>query len=105
MFEANLERTYAADPYCQMGGFVKRCRGLNLYLKMENSKGHRIEDLLIGNTPMQDDRVYCAAMLAEQGVPKKYGSNRQKIRIDAIQALRQLFASTHQFEASGGAAK
>lgn len=96
MLEANLERTYAADPYCQMGGFVKRCRGLNLYFKMENPKGHRIEDLLIGNTPMQGDRVYCAAMLGEQGVPRKYGRNRQKIGIDAIQALQQLFASTHQ---------
>lgn len=96
MLEANLERTYAADPYCQMGGFVKRCRGLNLYFKMENPKGHRIEDLLIGDSPIQGGRVYRAAMLGEQGVPKKYGSNRQKIGVDAIQALQQLFASTRQ---------
>ena len=33
-----------------------------------------------------------AAMLGEQGVPKKYGSNRQKIEIDAIESLQQLFA-------------
>jgi 2',3'-cyclic-nucleotide 2'-phosphodiesterase (5'-nucleotidase family) len=94
MLEANLERTYAADAYSQMGGFVKRCRGLNLYFKMENPKGHRIEDLLVGGSPVQDGRVYRAAMLGEQGVPKKYGSNRQKIGVDAIQALQQLFAST-----------
>ncbi|OZB42424.1 MAG: bifunctional metallophosphatase/5'-nucleotidase [Thiomonas sp. 13-66-29] len=96
MLEANLERTYAADAYCQMGGFVKRCRGLNLYFKMENPKGHRIEDLLIGGSPIQGGRVYRAAMLGEQGVPKKYGSNRQKIEVDAIQALQQLFASPRQ---------
>jgi 2',3'-cyclic-nucleotide 2'-phosphodiesterase (5'-nucleotidase family) len=94
MLEANLERTYAADPYSQMGGFVKRCRGLNLYFKMENPKGHRIEDLLIGGRPIQDGMVYRAAMLGEQGVPKKYGSNRQNIEVDAIQALQRLFAST-----------
>ena len=79
-----------------MGGFVKRCRGLNLYFKMENPKGHRIEDLLIGGSPIQGGRVYRAAMLGEQGVPKKYGSNRQKIEVDAIQALQQLFASPRQ---------
>ncbi len=100
MLEANLERTYAADAYCQMGGFVKRCRGLNLYFKMENPKGHRIEDLFIGGSPIQDGRVYHAAMLGEQGVPKKYGSNRQKIGVDAIQALQQLFASNSQVRAN-----
>jgi sulfur-oxidizing protein SoxB len=77
-----------------MGGFVKRCRGLNLYFKMENPKGHRIEDLLIGGNPVRGGKVYRAAMLGEQGVPMKYGSNRQKIEVDAIQALQQLFAST-----------
>jgi len=92
MLEANLERTYSPDPYCQMGGFVKRCRGLNLYFKMENPKGQRIEDLLVDGTPIQPGRIYRAAMLGEQGVPSKYGSKRQKIEIDAIQSLQQLFA-------------
>lgn len=92
MLEANLERTYSPDPYSQMGGFVKRCRGLNLYFKMENPKGHRIEDLLVDGAPLQPGRLYRAAMLGEQGVPMKYGSNRRKIAIDAIESLQQLFA-------------
>jgi len=71
MLEANLERTYSPDPYCQMGGFVKRCRGLNLYFKMENPKGQRIEDLLVDGAPVQSGRIYRAAMLGEQGVPMK----------------------------------
>lgn len=94
MLEANLERTYAADAYDQMGGFVKRCRGLNMYFKMENPKGHRIEDLLVGGRPIQGGKVYRAAMLGEQGVPQKYGSNRQQVGVDAIQALQRWFAST-----------
>ena len=93
MLEANLERTYSADAYCQMGGFVKRCRGLNLYFKMENPKGHRIEDLLIDGAPVRPGRSYRAAMLGVQGVPKKYGSQRQELEIDAIEALQRLFAS------------
>ena len=96
MLEANLERTYAADAYRQMGGFVKRCRGLKLYFKMENPTGHRIEDLLIGGSPVQGGKVYRAAILGEQGVPTKYGSNRRKIGVDAIGALQQLFASTRE---------
>ena len=36
MLEANLERTFAADPYEQMGGYVKRMRGLKMYFKAEN---------------------------------------------------------------------
>ncbi|WP_418317241.1 bifunctional metallophosphatase/5'-nucleotidase [Piscinibacter sakaiensis] len=94
MLEANLERTYSPDPYCQMGGFVKRCRGLNMYFKMENPKGHRIEDLLVDGAPVQPGRRYRAAMLGEQGVPAKYGSQRQKLEVDAIESLQQWFAQT-----------
>ena len=100
MLEFNLERTYSPDPYCQMGGFVKRCRGLNLYFKMENPKGHRIEDLLVDGVPIQPGRVYRAAMLGEQGVPQEYGRKRQKIEIDAIQSLQQLFAGGRQVRGS-----
>lgn len=92
MLEANLERTYSPDPYCQMGGFVKRCRGLNMYFKMENPKGQRIEDLLVDGAPVQPGRAYRAAMLGEQGVPTKYGSGRKTLEIDAIESLRRFFA-------------
>lgn len=96
MLEANLERTYSADAYCQMGGFVKRCRGLNMYFKMENPKGHRIEELLIDGAPVVDRRIYPAAMLGEQGVPAKYGSNRRKLGVQAVEALQLLFSQGGQ---------
>lgn len=92
MLEANLERTYSADPYCQMGGYVKRCRGLNLYFKMENPKGHRIEELLVEGRPVRPDRLYRAAMLGEQGVPAKYGGHRQQLQVNAIESLQRLLA-------------
>ena len=91
MLEANLERTYSSDPYCQMGGFVKRCRGLNMYFKMENPRGHRIEDLLVDGSPVQLGRSYPVAMLGEQGVPAKYGSQRKTLEIDAIESLQHWF--------------
>jgi S-sulfosulfanyl-L-cysteine sulfohydrolase len=93
MLEANLERTYSADPYAQMGGFVKRCRGLAMYFKMENPKGSRIEDLIVEGRPVDARRVYRAAMLGEQGVPSKYGANRQSTGVRAVDALQRVFAA------------
>ena len=45
MIEENLERALSADPYQQMGGYVKRCLGLKLYVKLENPAGSRIQQL------------------------------------------------------------
>jgi hypothetical protein len=59
--EENMERTFSADPYPQMGGYVKRCRGVNIYAKIENPTGHRIERFFIGGEPLDPDRTYTAA--------------------------------------------
>ena len=56
--------------------------------------------LLVDGAPVQPGRVYCAAMLGEQGVPKKYGSKRQKIEVDAIESLQHLFAHGSQVRGS-----
>src|SRR3989344_5577170 len=45
MLEDNLERTFAADAYEQMGGYIKRCRGLTAFVKIENPKGERVDRL------------------------------------------------------------
>lgn len=93
MPQANVERTYAANAYEQMGGFVKRCRGLRLFFKMENPKGHRIESLMVDGEAVKGDRLYRAAMLGEQGVPAKFGGQRKKVGTTAIAALRDLYAT------------
>ena len=91
MLEENLERTFAADPYEQMGGYVKRMRGLKLYFKAENPKGRRIDRLFAGNEAIKSDRVYQVAFVTAQGVPTKFGHDRASLDIDAISALRCLF--------------
>lgn len=91
MLEENLERTFAADPYEQMGGYVKRMRGLKLYFKAENPKGRRIDRLFAGSEPVKPDRVYSVAFVTAQGVPAKFGHDRTNIGVDAITALRRLF--------------
>src|SRR3546814_11540973 len=58
MIEENLERTFAADPYDQMGGYIKRMRGVDLAFKAENPKGQRIERLFLDGRPANDGTVY-----------------------------------------------
>ena len=48
MLEENLENTFASDPYNQMGGYLRRCLGLKMLVKVENPAGIRIQSLFIG---------------------------------------------------------
>lgn len=91
MLEENLERTFAANPYEQMGGYVKRMRGLTLYFKAENPKNFRIDRLFVGENPVVNEKYYSVSFVTAQGVPKKFGRNRKKLNIDAITALKKLF--------------
>lgn len=89
MMEKNLERTFSRDPYQQMGGYVKRCMGLNLYFKIENDKDQRIEDLFVQGELVKPDKVYDLCFVTSQGVPKEYGTDRKKLEISAIEALEE----------------
>jgi len=88
----NLEKTFAADPYKQMGGYMKRCLGITMYIKIENPAGTRIQHLFIGNEKVENDRMYDAAFVTVQGVPKKYGTHRMNLDLHAIDALRKYIA-------------
>ncbi len=91
MLEENLERTFAADPFEQIGGYVKRMRGIKLYLKVENPFGHRIDRVFVADRPVEPDDTYEVAFITEQGVPARFGRDRSSTGVDAITALRQLF--------------
>jgi sulfur-oxidizing protein SoxB len=92
MMEVNLERTFSANPYQQMGGYVKRCLGLNLYFKMENPPGTRIQELFVQGHRLQPDRVYSAAFVTSQGVPAKYGKERADLEVRAVEAMERYLA-------------
>ncbi len=92
MIEENLEHTLAADPYQQMGGYVKRCLGLSLYLKLENPAGSRIQQCFIGSEKLKRNETYTAAFVTTQGVPKKYGCHRLDLELKAIDALKRYCA-------------
>ncbi len=87
MMEENLEHTFSRDPYRQMGGYVKRCRGINCYIKVENPEGHRIQEFFVQGERLSDEAIYSAAFVTSQGVPAYYGENRRDLDIRAIDAL------------------
>lgn len=88
MLEENLERTFSCDPYRQMGGYVKRCLGLQVYFKLENPPGHRIQRIFTSGEDLEPDRSYTAAFVTEQGVPRRFGRQRKEHPEHAIAALR-----------------
>lgn len=102
MLEENLERTFASDPYDQMGGYLKRFRGLTLYGKIENPRGHRIEKILMGERELEDDEEVAVAFLTEQGVPAKYGHDRRHLDVYAIDTLEAYFADTAHIDQKPG---
>ncbi len=88
MLEENLQRTFAADPWEQMGGYVKRCMGLTMYFKIENPPGERIEHLFVDDERVHPDDLFDTCFVTTQGVPAKYGSRRQKTDVKAIAGLK-----------------
>lgn len=99
MLEENLERTFSCNPFNQMGGFVKRCLGLNVYLKIENPPGNRIQKIFAGNEELKPDQYYSAAFVTMQGVPKKYGRNRENQPERIIDAMRKYLSNHHPVRA------
>ena len=92
MLEENLERTFARDPYDQMGGYVKRGLGFNAYIKIENPPGQRVQQVFVGDAPLQPAGYYPTVFVTEQGVAQKYGRNRQHHTERSIEALRVYLA-------------
>ena len=99
MLEENLERTFARDPYNQMGGYVKRSLGFNAYIKIENQRGQRVQQVFVGDKLLQPGHYYPTSFVTEQGVAQKYGRNRQQHTEHIIDALSDYLAKHHPLRA------
>lgn len=87
LLEANLEKTFSDNAMNQMGGYVKRCLGLYVKMRVENPEGHRIQQIYFNGDHLQKDKFYKAAFVTMQGVPEKFGKNRQDMDIRAVEAM------------------
>lgn len=99
MLEENLENTYSADPYQQMGGYLKRSLGLKVFFKIENPKGHRIHKIFIGDEPIDLNKTYFVSYVTNQGVPAKYGKNHTALDVHAIEAMENYLKEKETYHA------
>ena len=93
LMEDNVQRTFASDPFEQMGGYLKRFCGMTIYGKLENPPGERIEHIFVGDAPIDLSKIYGVSFVTSQGVPQKFGTNRFDLQIKAIDALKTYFQS------------
>ncbi|MGJ8592945.1 MAG: bifunctional metallophosphatase/5'-nucleotidase [Aquaticitalea sp.] len=98
MLEENLERTFCSDPFGQMGGYVKRCLGIQVNMRIENPTGHRIQELLYKGKHIDPKRTYLVSFVTVQGVPKKYGNNRKEHDKKAIEAMKDFLQINKEFK-------
>ncbi len=98
MMEANLENTFSRNPYDQQGGYVKRSAGINLYFKIENPAGERIQKLFVQGEEVNFDRIYDVVFVTSQGVRAKYGSERKELDINAIENLQRYLKKVKRVE-------
>ena len=98
LLEENLESTYAADPFNQMGGYLKRAMGLHAYLKLENPKGTRVQKLFIAGEEVIPDKEYNVSYVTNQGVPKKFGKEHKNLEKHAVEAMMDYLAEMGPYE-------
>lgn len=101
MLEENLERTFTADAMKQMGGYVKRCTGIKIKMRIENPKGHRIQQIFIGDEPLKKMKTYKVAFVTEQGVPKQVGTNRVDLPVKAVDAMENYLIKNLVYSSHG----
>ncbi len=99
MMEENLEHLFSRDPYNQMGGYLKRCMGINLYFKVENPMGHRIQELFVEGKKLKMNGKYNAAYVTSQGVPDKYGKKTKDLDVHAVDVLHNYLSSNSPVKA------
>jgi 2',3'-cyclic-nucleotide 2'-phosphodiesterase (5'-nucleotidase family) len=87
LLEDNLHNTFASNPLEQEGGYVKRCLGLTVYIRIENPRGTRVTRLFAGDKEVEADKIYTAAFLTVQAVPAKYNRNRRDLPDHPVDAM------------------
>ena len=91
MMEESIESTFSCDPFGQMGGYLKRFRGMTFHVKLENPPSRRVIGAFVGSDELVREQSYLVSFITSQGVPKKYGKSRKDLDIHAIDALKNWF--------------
>lgn len=102
MLEENLERTFCSNPLKQMGGYVKRVLGLQINMRIENPKGHRIQEIYFKGSHLEMNKTYMVSFVTTQGVSKKYGKKRKEHPQKAVEAMKKYLKEHPEFTSDPG---
>lgn len=62
--------------------------------------GERVQEMRVDGARLRADAEYAVALLGEQAVPSKYGSNRRDTGVTAVDALKQYVMSRDVVESA-----
>lgn len=71
----------------QMGGYTKRCQGLQIKIRIENPFGYRIQEIYFNGEYLKKDNTYRIVYITQQGVPDKYITPKTNLDIHAVEAM------------------
>ena len=100
MLEENFEFTFCSNPFGQMGGYAKRVFGLQINMRIENPKGHRIQEIYFRGSHLDLQETYKVSFVTTQGVAKKYGKNRTEQKEKAVEAMKNFLKENPVFTPS-----
>jgi len=66
-WERELENVFAKDPARRFGGWVPRPSGMTVRFRADAPRGQRVESILVGGEPLDDDRLYTLAACEREG--------------------------------------
>jgi S-sulfosulfanyl-L-cysteine sulfohydrolase len=89
--EHELEKVFAKDPTKRFGGWLVRFQGMKIKFTINNEMGHRMQEMLIQNTPVDPAKTYTIAACEREGDPDSV-----LCRIEGVKNARKLGYQLHE---------
>ena len=67
--EQEMHNAFAQDASDRFGGWLVRFSGMKVKFNSQNPKGERIQEILVGGEPIQDDKYYSISACVRPGDP------------------------------------
>jgi 2',3'-cyclic-nucleotide 2'-phosphodiesterase (5'-nucleotidase family)/cytochrome c len=106
-WESELDHVFADDPKRLFGGWLPRVNGMSVTFRAAGPNGHRVDEIRVGDAPLDDARTYTIAACEREGDPEDvlcriHGvSNPQRFESTNHDVVRAYLAA-HMTDGVGG---
>ncbi len=91
LWEREIENVFAADPDKRFGGWLPRPSGMSVQFTLKAPEGTRVMEILVGDTPIEDNRIYTITACERSGDPED-----TICRIPHVMEPRSLEINSHE---------